>query len=230
MRMTWSDLLFAHWSIDPAKLRSLIPDELEIDTWEGRAWVALVPFLMSGVRKAYFPPMPTTHRFPECNVRTYVFPRGRPDLPGVWFFSLDASSRIAVYTARTFWRLNYKYGRLTTQRTGNDVTYAVDRLDAPRAAMRCAWRVGPPMQRSQPGELAHFLTERYHLFTMNRRNQLCMGRIWHEPWPLREARMLSLNDELVRAAGIDVDTNQPPITWHADRVDVQAWSIQRVQE
>lgn len=229
MRMTWENLLFMHWPIEASALRSLVPTGLEIDTFQGKAWVGLIPFLMSGVRMARTPRMPTTHRFPECNVRTYVHPAGRPDMTGVWFFSLDAASRVAVHMARTFWRLNYLYGKLSIARDGDTVRYSVERLDTPRAAMKCAWRIGEQLPASKPGELAHFLTERYRLFSVNRRGDICEGRIWHEPWPLREAALIELDDGLVRAAGIDVDTTQPPICWHADRVDVEAWKIHPVR-
>ena len=228
MRMTWRHLLFMHWPVDPEHVQSLLPASLEVETFAGRAWVGLIPFLMENVRQRCMPELPTTRRFPECNVRTYVHPRGRPDLPGVWFFTLDASSRLAVQVARRFWRLNYKFGKLGIERVGENLQYRVDRVDAPRAAMRCAWSIGAPMQPSQPGELRHFLTERYRLFAINRAGQACEGKIWHKPWPLREATLRSLDDQLVRAAGIEIDQAQLPVTWHSDVLDVEAWPIRRI--
>jgi len=228
MRMTWIDLLFAHWPVDPALLRPLLPDSVEVDTFEGEAWVGLVPFLMDDVRMARLPYVPTSKRFPECNVRTYVHVRGQPERHGVWFFSLDASSILAVRMARRFWRLNYLYGKLSIQRQGDVVHYSVARRDPPTARMQCAWRIGNALPHSRPGELRHFLTERYTLYSIDDKRRLREGLIWHQPWPLREAELISLDDELVRAAGVRVDTTQPPIVWHADRLDVQAWPMQFV--
>jgi uncharacterized protein YqjF (DUF2071 family) len=228
MRMTWIDLLFMHWPIAPATLRHLVPDAFEIETFEGQAWIGLIPFLMDDVRMRWLPGVPTTRRFPECNVRTYVHPRGRPDLPGVWFFSLDAASRLAVRTARYLWQLNYFYGKLAIERRDDEVNYAVERLDAPRAQMQCSWRVGAALPQSQPGELRHFATERYRLFSVSRAGRPYEGPIWHKPWPLRQATLLTLDDGLVHADGIDLDMSPLPITWHADRLDVHASMIRRV--
>ncbi len=225
MRMTWTNLLFMHWPADAAHVQSQLPASLEVETFDGAAWVGLIPFRMENVRKRWLPRVPTTHAFPECNVRTYVHPRGRPDLPGVWFFTLDAASRVAVEVARRLWKLNYKFGKLSIERTSDEVRYAVNRLDSPRASMACAWTVGEALPRSQPGELQYFATERYRLFAVNRCGDVFEGPIWHERWTLREARVTMLRDSLVSAAGIHVDTAQSPVTWHADRMDVEAWPI-----
>src|SRR5437764_14098290 len=104
MTQTWHELLFAHWPIAPEKIRPLIPSVFTLDTFEGEAWVGVVPFRMSNVRPRWVPPMPGLSAFPELNVRTYVTIHG---IPGVYFFSLDAGNPIAVAAARTVFHLPY---------------------------------------------------------------------------------------------------------------------------
>lgn len=230
MRMRWRHLLFLHWPVDMSVLRRLVPPELEIDEFDGAAWIGLVPFTMEDVSPRVLPriPLRSVTDFHECNVRTYVYPRGRKDDPsshGVWFFSLDAASRMAVWGARKFFHLPYFNARMSLQRRGDVIDYSVDRLDHPHAHLRCRWRALASRPQSQPGEIAHFLTERYSLYAM-KGEALHRGRIAHRPWPLRDAEVLLLDDSLVRAAGIDVDQAKRPIAFHADRLDVQAWLLE----
>jgi uncharacterized protein YqjF (DUF2071 family) len=258
IRMRWRHLLFAHWPIDPDALRALIPGDLEIDTFEGRAWVGLVPFTMEDFSPRLLPriPMRGVTDFHECNVRTYVHPRGMNDDPaahGVWFFSLDAASRLAVWGARTFFSLPYFDAHIHLQREDNVIDYGVQRLATnpvslarprscdhdghareragvrarPRPATRIRWRALEALPPSRPGELAHFLTERYCLYAM-KGGRLHRGRIAHAPWPLRRAELLSLDDSLVRAASVEVDASREPVLHHADVLDVRAWWLERV--
>ncbi len=279
MRMRWRHLLFAHWPIDAEALRPLLPSSLEIDTFDGRAWVGLVPFTMEDVSPVLLPQAPSAMQgawnglcggaiaFHECNVRTYVYPRGRREDPssrGVWFFSLDASSRLAVWGARTFWGLPYKHARIHLERLGDVIDYGVERIDLggagatacpegqaapkpaaaqpvahasrlrakawhpvlPGATLRLRWRALDPLPQSQPGDLAQFLTERYCLYA-TRNSDVLRGRIDHKPWPLRHAELLSLDDSLVRAAGIEVDQSHEPVLYHADELNVRAWRLAR---
>ena len=223
--MTWASLLFIHWRVPAGMLRPLVPRALDIETFDGTPWVGLIPFTMR-FRPTGLPPIPTMHRFHECNVRTYVVHDGEP---GVHFFSLDAASRLAVWGARRLWRLSYHYARMELRRDGDVVRYSVDRHQPPgagtRASLRCAWRAGAPRPRSAPGELAHFLTERHVLYTLDRRGRVRRGRIWHPPWSLREAELLELEDGLVPAAGITVP-DEPPVLYHADEQTVEAWGLE----
>ncbi len=238
--MRWASLSFIHWRVPAAALRPLIPDGLEIDTFDGSAWVGLVPFTMTGVRPRRWP---ATWRirgvtdFHECNVRTYVTRDGEC---GVWFFSLDAASRLAVRIARRMWNLAYHRATIELEDRGEEVSYAVCRQSdgiARRSgvhdstpALRCRWTLGERMPQSQPGSLEHFLTERYMLYAADRRGTVFRGRIWHEPWPLRRASLASVDDSLVAAAGIDVSAAGKPVVFAADPIEVAAWRIQRVEE
>jgi uncharacterized protein YqjF (DUF2071 family) len=230
MRMRWLNLLFIHWPVAPAALRELVPANLEIDTFDGRAWVGLVPFSMRSVLPWVVPDvrgvsdLPGLSAFHECNVRTYVTHRGEP---GVWFFSLDAASRLASWGARKFWRLPYFDARIELKRRHDEVQYTVRRNHGSAASMHCAWRAGASLPRSRPGELAHFLIERYMLYASDGKDELYRGRIWHDPWPLRQAELLALDDGLVGAAGITLGPEQP-LLHHADELDVRAWSLERI--
>ena len=234
MRMQWRHLLFMHWRVPVETLRPLLPDSLTIDEFDGSAWVGLIPFSMRDVLPAFVPRMPDVSDIPrlsafhECNVRTYVTPRRGDPIPGVWFFSLDAQSRAGVWAARRFFHLPYFYANMSLDHAGDTVRYAVDRRDTPRAAMRCEWQVGAPLPFSEPGDLTYFLTERYALYTTDSRDDLRRCRIWHKPWPLRAASLISLDDQLVRAARIECDQSREPLLHHANELDVQAWRLERI--
>jgi uncharacterized protein YqjF (DUF2071 family) len=235
MRMRWMSLAFIHWPVPAATLRPLVPSSLEIDQFDGAAWVGLVPFTMRGVLPSILPDwpglahVPAISAFHECNVRTYVHPMGRPRERGVWFFSLDAASRIAVWMARRFFCLPYYFARIGLEQCGDEVRYAVDRLDHPRASLRCIWHAGRPLPPAQTGELADFLTNRMQLFAMRRNRSgqtLCRCRVEHEPWSLREGELEMIDDELVRAAGIEVSGR--PIVHQAEELAVRAWPLEPV--
>jgi uncharacterized protein YqjF (DUF2071 family) len=185
MRQTWHDLLFAHWPVPPAMLRPLIPESLAIDTYDGAAWVGVVPFRMTAVRLRATPYSPFADAFPELNVRTYVVPHG-PDgeptgTPGVWFFCLDAGSRLAVAVARRWFHLPYFNARMTVTEEGERVRYLSHRTHRGEASASLAATYRPiaPVMPSEPGSLAYWLTERYCLYTTDRRGTLYRGDIHH---------------------------------------------------
>lgn len=225
--MRWLHLAFIHWPVEPDAVRGLLPPGLTLDTFDGRAWVGLVPFTMRDVR--HVTPLgkvgiPTATHFHECNVRTYVTD---PDgTASVWFFSLDAASRLAVWGARTLWNLPYHHAAMSLQHEGDTTRYRTIRTTDSAASLHAEWTAGPPLPPSTPGSLPHFLTERYALSSVSRSGAIRRGRIAHHPWPLREARILKLDDGLVRAAGITVRGD--PIAWHADELAVDAFSLEPV--
>src|SRR5881394_3715955 len=133
MFMRWHDLLFAHWPVEAARLREFVPPGLAIETFDGAAWLGVVPFRMSHVRARCLPPVPGLSAFPELNVRTYVRAEG-DGCPGVWFFSLDAASRAAVRAARAVFGLAYMDARMSCRREGESVAYE-SRRAGPRAGL-----------------------------------------------------------------------------------------------
>src|SRR6267378_5798420 len=161
MAQIWHDLLFAHWPVDAALLRPLVPPQLQIDTFGGQAWLAVVPFRMTGVRLRGTPPLPWLSRFPELNVRTYVTYGGKP---GVYFFSLDADNAPAVWAARTFYHLPYFQAAMTVQGRADGI-YHSSRRHSRAAEFGGHYRPVSEVRLSAKGSIEHWLTERYCLYT-----------------------------------------------------------------
>src|SRR5581483_1169908 len=179
---SWHDLLFAHWPVDPAALRPLVPADLPIDTYEGHAWVGVVPFTMVNVRLRATPALPP---FPELNVRTYTTVGGRP---GVYFFSLDAANRRAVLTARQLLGLPYHRAEMSSTVVDGWVDYRSRRSgNGVRAELVARYRPIGDEFRAEPGSLAEFLTERYCLYTVGWAGGISRLEIAHPPWPLQPA-------------------------------------------
>lgn len=231
MRMTWEDLLFAHWPVAAAALRSLVPPPLELDLFDGSAWLGIVPFRMSGVRLRGLPAIPGASQFAEINVRTYVTAQGKP---GVWFFSLDAASRIAVRAARAWFHLPYFDARMESRRIGEEVAYSSRRTHrgAPPAEFAARYQPTGQIRRSAPNSLEYFLTERYCLYAVasgEAQNQrLWRGEIHHSPWPLQPAEAGITCQAMTAPLGLRL-TNQPPLLHFACRLDVLAWSPQALK-
>jgi uncharacterized protein len=225
MRQTWHELLFAHWPMSAGSLRSTLPPGLTLDTFEGQAWVGVVAFHMSDVRLRFCPELMAA-RFPEINLRTYVTTGGKP---GVFFYSLDAGSRLAVWAARTFFALPYFTARFDLHQTEGRMDYACQRTHRPAAhgEFRARYQPAGPVFASQPGTLEQWLTERYCLYTADRRGQLMRGDIHHPPWPLQPAEAQIQVETLSRAAGITrVDTT--PLLHYARQLNVLIWPLQRL--
>lgn len=220
MAMDWDNLLFLHWPVPAASLQPLIPAGLEIDTFEGQAYIALVPFTMPRVRHRGLPALPGMGAFHECNVRTYV---RHGEEAGVWFFSLDAASRLAVWGARWRFHLPYFHADIELQREDRRSTYSVRRRRG-EARCRCVWEAGKQRPPAAPGSLEHFLTERYALFAADRQGRISLGRVAHQPWSLQDAELLELEDSLIAAAGVQVP-DTPPLAWHAEHLATRAWNL-----
>src|SRR3954471_5356528 len=120
MTQTWHNLLFAHWPVDARALRERLPPGLPLDLYEGQAWIGIVPFRMTNVAPRGVPNIPFVSAFPELNVRTYVTVGGKP---GVYFFSLDAGSVLAVAAARRFYKLPYFWSEMSARTEGGKVEY-----------------------------------------------------------------------------------------------------------
>jgi uncharacterized protein len=220
--MRWSDLAFLHWPVPTDAIRHLVPAPLEIDTFENTAWIGVVPFRMEGVRLRAAPPVPTVHTFEEINVRTYVRAAGRA---GVWFFSLDAASRLAVRGARFLYNLPYFDADIAVATRGEVIDYHSIRRHrgAKHAEFKARYQpTGQPREASL-GTLDHFLVERYCLFTFDERRGLGLIDIDHAPWPLQPGVADVLANTMAEASGIDFPRT-PPIVHYAQRVDVHAWS------
>jgi uncharacterized protein YqjF (DUF2071 family) len=223
MTMAWLDLLFAHWSFAPESIARLLPEGLELDTFEGRAWVAVVPFRMEHVGPRGLNWLPGVSAFPELNVRTYVIRDGKP---GVWFFSLDAANRLAVRAARVGFHLPYYDAQMRCDESGDGwIEYRSERR-APAGVFEGRYRPTGLTYGSKPGTLEHWLTERYCLYAVDGRGRIWRGEIHHEPWPLCPAEAEIGTCTVTNAWGITLP-DEPPLLHFVGRIDVIGWLIEQ---
>ncbi|MBS0209280.1 MAG: DUF2071 domain-containing protein [Planctomycetes bacterium] len=223
-RQVWHDLLFAHWPVSAAVLRPLVPRELTVQEFSGVSWVAVIPFHMTGVMRRPWPDLPGVSAFPELNVRVYVERDGKP---GIWFLSLDATNRLAIWAARRWWHLPYVRARMSHQQTGERHRYRSER--APRKARgRFSADFTPiaPLAPARPGTLEHFLVERYCLYARAPNGVFFRGEVHHVPWPLQPAAGAVDAGQLLAVHGIQV--SGPPLLHFAKRVDVVLWPLERL--
>lgn len=216
----WRELLFVHWTFPIEEVRRLVPEPLQIDAWDGRGWVGAVPFVMEDIRASWMP-RGAELDFLETNLRTYVHHDG---VPGVYFFSLEASSWLAVQAARAGWSLPYHHATMETKRTGDRFVYRSSRREMDGASFYAEWELGEVLGASAPGTLEHFLLERYVLYSLSRTKRLMQGRVHHVPYPAQRARVTRIEQDLVAAAGFGLERGCPPETVHyAEGVDVEVF-------
>lgn len=223
MTQTWHDLLFAHWPVAADVLRSHVPAGFEIDLYDDRAWIAVVPFHMTNVAPRGVPALPWVSAFPELNVRTYVRVHGRP---GVYFFSLDASNPVAVGVARTLVHLPYFTADMKVEHAGGWIHYHSRRTsaDAPPAEFESRYRPVGPARPSVEGTLEYFLTERYCLFTVDDQFRACSLEIHHPPWLLQSAEAEIVDNTMTEAVGIHLPSIAPLLHF-SKRQDMVAWPL-----
>jgi uncharacterized protein YqjF (DUF2071 family) len=226
MHQNWGKLLFMHWRIDEKLLRPLIPSQLELDTFDGSAWIGVIPFTMWGIRASILPPIPGTSAFHELNVRTYVHHKG---VPSVWFLSLDAANKLAVWGARTFYYLPYFYAQMSLAQTGKTIRYSSLRSDGRGASakLHAEWVIGEPLALTSPGSLEFFLTERYCLDTEHN-GKLYRARIHHQPWPLQRAELPSLSSSMIESHGLPTPKGNP-LLHYCETLSIDIWPLRAVQ-
>ena len=220
MRQVWRDLTFLHWPYAAEAVRPLVPNSLELDLWDGAAWVGLVPFAIEGLTHPRVPPAPWLSHFPETNVRTYVVDRqGRR---GVWFFSLDAARLPAVIGARVALRAAVFLGSHVSGPGGPGCALPEPAARPRAAGMRCGRQVGPNI--AAPSDLELFLTARFRLFA-ERGGRLRHAEIEHPPWPLARASVVRLRQDLLEAAGLP-GPRGAPLAHFSESVEVKVgWPV-----
>jgi uncharacterized protein YqjF (DUF2071 family) len=225
MAMRWHDLLFLHWPVSADLIRPLIPSGLELDTFDGSAWIGIVPFRMSGVRPHGFPRFAGL-AFEELNVRTYVWSPGRS---GVWFFSLDATNRLAVRTARAWYGLPYFDARMSLQSERETFHYRSIRTDrrSTGAEFHASYKPAGEVYHSAPETLDRWFTDRYCLYTVDRGGRLGYADIHHAPWPLQPAEVELRVNTMTLPVGIKLP-DTAPLAHFARRIDVIAWTVESV--
>lgn len=225
----WTDLLFAHWPIDASILHALVPGSLPLDTFDGVGWLSIASFYLSHLRPRWLPALPWLSEFPELNVRTYVSLGGKP---GVYFFSLDAGSALAVAGARAAYHLPYFNARMTTSRDSNgNVAYTSRRTDqrGKPAEFAAHYRPTRPVVKSTPGTLDHWLTERYCLYATDAARRVYRAEIHHHPWPLQAVEAEIETNTMAAAAGIELPVVAPRLAF-ASLLDVVVWPPSRIRE
>ena len=228
MTQSWHDLLFAHWPVDRRMLQEKVPAGLPIDLHDGQAWVGIVPFHITNLAPRGVPSIPFVSAFPELNVRTYVT---LEDKPGVYFFSLDAGSVLAVEAARTLYHLPYMRARMRTARGADGVvTYLSHRTDArgKTADFRARYRAIGPVRPAAQGSLDHWLTERYCLYAVDSAGRIRRAVIHHHPWPLQSAEAQIEVNTMTDAAGVGIQGPPQRIAF-SESIDVVVWRPQVVR-
>ena len=226
MTQSWHDLLFAHWPVDARALQDRLPAGLPLDTFDGQGWIGVVPFHMTNVAPRGVPALPFVSSFVELNVRTYVTLHGKP---GVYFFSLDANSSLAVAAARTLFRLPYFVATMSVEQQGSGFVYTSARNTRMKGVAEFAATYRPigSMQLPKPGTLEHFLTERYCLYTVDASHRARRLEIHHPPWRLQEADATIAVNTMAEAAGIRLPSTAPLLHF-SRRQDMVAWGAEVV--
>lgn len=228
MSMRWRAVSYLHWEVDPDSVAGRLPDGLEPDLLEGRAYVGLVPFVMDGIRVGAGGPRLPVSRFPETNVRTYVV--GPDGGHGVYFHSLDTDRLAPTVVARTAYQLPYCYAAMSVTVRERQIAYAARRRwPGPRGAVsQVTLELGERLAGPECSALDGFLSARFALYESTPGGGLLRADISHDPWPLREARLVALDDEFVTAAGYRLEGRPPSHVVHGGSVDVRVSRPRRI--
>lgn len=229
MYQSWRELLFLHWEFPPDIVRPLLPRELTLDTYDGRAWVGVVPFFMRNIRPWWSPPIPGLSYFLELNLRTYVHDaQGRP---GVWFFSLDANQPVAVWWARKFFHLPYHHARMraTWNRASGDVSFLSQRRGSP-SALTCRYEYEPQTgpRLASPGTFEFFLVERYYLFARSPSGVVSSGQVNHPPYEICDVTLRHWDEHLLELNGLPLPGRRPDHALVSRGVNVEIFPLRKL--
>jgi uncharacterized protein YqjF (DUF2071 family) len=221
MAQTWRDLLFAHWPVPAAELARTLPPQLELDLWNGQAFIGVIPFRMDRIRPRGMFPLPWLSATAEINVRTYVKAGGKR---GVYFFSLHASNSLAVKIAHRFFHLPYFLATMNARRDGETVHCAAE---TDGAEFRGWYRASGAIAPARPGTLEHWLTERYCFYTVDKSGSIFRGDVDHAPWPLQPAEASLEVNTMTAPFGIPLP-DAAPLLHFSRKIDVRMWMPERI--
>ncbi len=222
--MTWHDICFAHWRADAEVLARRLPPNVEIDCFDGTAWLSIVPFRMTNVHARYAPTLPGFDDVAEINLRTYV---RVGSLHGVWFFSLDAARPLVVKSARITTGLPYFHAQIDHQEDAAGIVYRSTRIDRRSVGGTFAARYRPlnRVRSAAEGSLEAFLHERYHFFTTRGRRLVC-GTISHQPWELAPIDIDITCNTMGNIIAMPLD-EKPVAAYFARSLDVRAGLVRQ---
>jgi uncharacterized protein YqjF (DUF2071 family) len=224
MFQRWLHLLFLHWPFSPDIIQKTLPQGLEADTFEGHAWIGLVPFFMRAVRPAGFVSIPGVSHFLELNLRTYV--RDAWGRPGIWFYSLDANQALAVCLARAAFALPYKFAQMSARISDGEIDYCSHRWGS-KKSLRYRYRASEKLGEAAFGSLEFFLIERYRLFAL-RGSTLFTGQVHHSPYQLRNVAVIEADPELFALDGFETPGEPAAHAIYSERVDVSIYPVELV--
>ena len=229
MYQSWRELLFLHWRMDPDVIQAGLPRGLWVDTYKGQAWVGIVPFFMRGIRPWWSPPVPGVSSFQELNCRTYVVDAA--GTPGVWFYSLEANCRPAVWWGRTFFKLPYVRSRMshTWDRQTGRVEFASQWRGGPQQGVsRFVYEPRGAQISCEPGTLEFFLVERYVLFADWGAGRLMQGIVHHAPYQVGDVHVEIAETTLIAANGLPQPHAAPDHCLVSRGVDVEVFALESV--
>jgi hypothetical protein len=224
LRMTWRDVMFAHWPVDPTVVETRMPDQLSVATHDGDAWLSVVGFEMADVRPRW---SPVGRSFPELNLRTYV---DDGDTAGVYFFNLDAADALGVSVAQTLYALPYYRAEMRLRREGDAVEFVSRRVqgDDPPARFDATCRPTGDATTPDPDSLTAFLVENYRAYAAGRDGDaVYYVDIDHEPWPIQPAALSVSSNTLFAANGFD-EPDGEPLVQYAESLAVEAGRPRRL--
>ncbi|GAA5494270.1 hypothetical protein Rhal01_00430 [Rubritalea halochordaticola] len=221
-RQYWLDLAFFHWPVRKAQIQATLPDGLEVDTYDGDAWISVVPFRMEGVMMRGLPSIPGISNFPELNLRTYV---KRDDKPGVWFYSLDADQSLAVWAARKFFHLPYfKANMSSVANADGSIRYRSCR-ECSGASFEGVYQPVGETYKAERGSLEEWLCERYCLYACSKSGKLYRGEVHHRQWPLQKVQYQIHKNGIGEAFGFDL-SDAPYCAQFAKKLEVAVWGVE----
>lgn len=224
LEMDWRDALFAHWPVEPATVAETLPEGVDVATYDGRAYLGVVAFVMEDIRPKGFP---VGLDFGELNLRTYVrSPRGDRR---VYFYNLDAEDPLGVYVARLLYKLPYFRASMDIDRSGDAVEFVSHRIHpgVPSAHFDATYRGTGDVFEAEEGSLERFLTENYYFLTAGR-GRLFRGDISHPPWPLQEAEADIRTNTLFEANGFEHPGGEP-LLHYSPGTEVTATRVYEVE-
>ena len=226
MYQNWRDLLFVHWEFPVDIIQKSLPSGLTVDTYDGKAYLGVVPFFMCNIRPRFCPAVPGISNFLEMNLRTYVYDKN--GTPGVWFYSLDANQWLAVRVARNFFNLPYFDAIMSASKTLT-IEYQVNRKGCSSDFdSRFRYSEQDELPSPEPGSFEYFLIERYYLFAVSRAGRIFSGKVYHTPYPLRAVDVDVVKEGAIALAGFKRPNRPPDHAVMSRGVNVDIYAIESI--